>query len=55
MVSSQLSYLHGVERIGCVCDGRDGDEHEGRDARAQLEPDEVPDVVEDPLALLDGA
>ena len=48
-------YLHGIKWIRSVENGRERDEHESGDARAQLEPDEVPDVVEYPLALFDCA
>ena len=47
--------LHGVERVGDVGQGGEGDQHEGRDAGGELEPHKVLDVVEDALALLDGA
>ena len=47
--------LHGVQRVGDVGQGGEGDQHQGRDARGELEPDKVLYVVEDALALLDGA
>ncbi len=47
-------YLHWIQWVWRVKDCREGDEHESGDARAQLEPDEVADVVEDSFAFLDG-
>merc|ERR1719509_531022 len=46
--------MHRIERVGCVHQCADADERESGDGGAQLEPQEVPDVQEDGLALLDG-
>ena len=47
-------YLHGIEWIGLVKYGRQGNEHQSRNTRAQLEPDKVPNIVENALALFNG-
>ena len=55
LINQLYDCLHRVQRVGDVEERGERDEHEGGDARRQLEADKVPDVVEDALALLDGA